>query len=385
LDQGLAPDRAAVLVAQVGEGDATRLLAEPGGTLAATGNLAKIIRLGSDPGASGWFESPVHDAGTVARWGRIAWINSGKTGSLAFRTRTGNTARPDATWSEWSDPVNNPAPVTSPNARFIQWRAEFTGGSNAAPALDHVSLAYLPQNTPPVVRSIQVSSQAGAATVKPGASSSSTPASTAAFSITVTDTGDVSTPAGTPSQMVSRSAGSQMQIAWQADDPDGDRLLYNLYFRGEDETQWKLLRGDMTENTYTLEGDVLADGRYFFRVTASDRLSNPLDLAREAALVSAPVLIDNTPPVVHVGAPRRNGPAVELDVEATDAASSLRRCEYSIDAGPWTPLEAVDGVIDSPQESFQVRLRDVPEGEHVIVVRAIDSAGNAGLAKVVIR
>ena len=50
--------------------------------------------------------------------------------------------------------------------------------------------------------------------------------------------------------------------------------------------------------------------------------------------------------------------SVELDVEATDAASSLRRCEYSIDAGPWTPLEAVDGVIDSPQESFQVRLRD---------------------------
>ena len=101
--------------------------------------------------------------------------------------------------------------------------------------------------------------------------------------------------------------------------------------------------------------------------------------------MSVPVLIDNTPPVVHVGAPRRNGPAVELDVEATDAASSLRRCEYSIDAGPWTPLEAVDGVIDSPQESFQVRLRDVAAGEHVIVVRAIDSAGNAGLAKVVIR
>ena len=331
----------------------------------------------------------MHDAGTVARWGRIGWTpgTSAKSGGVAFRTRTGNTARPDTTWSEWSDPVNNPdrAAIVSPNARFIQWRAEFTGGSNVSPALDHVSVAYLPQNTPPVVRSIQVSSQAGAGAVKSGASSSSAPASTAAFSITVTDTGDVSTPTGTPSQMVSRSAGSQMQIAWQADDPDGDRLLYNLYFRGEEESQWKLLRGDMTENTYTLEGDVLADGRYFFRVTASDRLSNPLDLAREAALVSAPVLIDNTPPVVTASAPRRRGSSLEADVDAEDRGSVLRRCEYSIDAGPWTPVEAADGVTDSARERFQLRLENFPAGEHLIVIRVYDAAGNAGLAKIVAR
>ncbi|MCU1339953.1 MAG: hypothetical protein JWO19_5534 [Bryobacterales bacterium] len=388
LDQGLTQDRTTTLVAQAGEGDATRLLAAPGGTLAATGNLAKIIRLGSDPGASGWFESPVHDAGTVARWGRIGWtgVSGAKPGGLAFRTRTGNTARPDGTWSEWSDPISNPerAAITSPNARYIQWRAEFTGGSNASPALDHVSVAYLPQNTPPVVRSIHISSQAAVGALKTGASSTSTPASTAAFSITVTDTGDVSTPTGTPSQMVSRSAGSQMQIAWQADDPDGDRLLYNLYFRGEEETQWKLLRGDMTENTYTLEGDVLADGRYFFRVTASDRLSNPLDLAREAALVSAPVLIDNTPPVVTASIPRRRGTSFEADVDAEDRGSVLRRCEYSVDAGPWTPVEAADGVTDSARERFLLRLENFPPGEHLVVIRVYDAAGNAGLAKIVV-
>ena len=69
----------------------------------------------------------------------------------------------------------------------------------------------------------------------------------------------------------------------------------------------------MTENTYTLDGDVLADGRYFFRVTASDRPSNPADLARQAELVSAPVLIDNTPPVVTPGAARRVGSRLEID------------------------------------------------------------------------
>jgi hypothetical protein len=185
--------------------------------------------------------------------------------------------------------------------------------------------------------------------------------------------------------MVSRSAGSQMQIAWQADDADGDRLLYNLYFRGEDEAQWKLLRGDMTENTYALEGDVLADGRYFFRVTASDRLSNPLELARESALVSAPVLIDNTPPVVTATAPRRRGTMLEADVDAEDRGSVLRRCEYSIDAGPWTPVEAADGVTDSARERFQLRLENFPAGEHLIVIRVYDAAGNAGLAKIIAR
>ena len=58
----------------------------------------------------------------------------------------------------------------------------------------------------------------------------------------------------------------------------------------------------MTENTYLLDADVFADGRYFFSVVASDAPSNPADLAREAELVSAPMLIDNTPPVVTAGA-----------------------------------------------------------------------------------
>jgi hypothetical protein len=229
-----------------------------------------------------------------------------------------------------------------------------------------------------VVRSINVSGQSGPKT-------SSTASSTAnAYSITVTDTVDTSV-AGTPSQTISRGPAQQIQVVWQADDPDGDRLIYNLYFRGEDESQWKLLRADMTENTYTLEADVLADGRYFFRVTASDRPSNPVDLARQAELVSAPVLIDNTPPMVTAGAPRRVGSRLEIDVEAEDRGSVLRRCEYSVDAGSWSPVEAADGVTDSAKESFPIRLEGFPLGEHLISIRVYDAAGNAGLAKVIVR
>ena len=368
------PDRAhqATLVAQANEGDATRLIAsQRGAVLAATGNAGKILRLDAGSGSSGWFESPPHDSGTVARWGRLTWVGDSK--GVAFRTRAGNSARPDATWSDWSEPIVDPAKslITSPNARYIQWRAEFSG----AASIDSVRIAYLPQNTPPTVRSITVSAQASSAAKSAVGST--------VYSVTVTDTPDGSAAAG--AQTLSHSTGQQIQVAWQADDPDGDKLSYSLFFRGEDEREWKLLRANISENTYLLDGDVFADGRYFFKVIASDRPSNPADQARQAELVGPPVLIDNTPPQVTAGAVRRTGSAVEIDIDAEDRASALRRCEYSVDAGPWLPVEAADGVTDSPRERFLIRIDNFPAGEHVIVIRAYDSAGNAGLAKVVVR
>ena len=45
--------------------------------------------------------------------------------------------------------------------------------------------------------------------------------------------------------------------------------------------EWKLLRANISENTYLLDADVFADGRYFFKVIASDRPSNPADQARQ--------------------------------------------------------------------------------------------------------
>jgi len=376
------PDRTrdAVLVAQTNEADVTRLAASPRGLLVAAGNVGKMLRLDASASSTGWFESTVHDSGAVARWGRLAWAGSK---GVVFKTRAGNSARPDATWSDWSEPIADPAKamITSPNARFIQWRAEFAGAASAPPELNSVTVAYLPQNSPPSLRSITVSAQAAPV----GASKTVSSSASSAFSITVTDTGDATSAAGTQAQTLSRPTGQQILISWQADDPDGDKLSYSLWFRGEEEREWKLLRADITDNTYLLDGDMLADGRYFFRVAASDRPSNPPDQARQVELIGPPVLIDNTPPVVNAGTARRSGAAVEIDVDAQDRGSALRRCEYSVDARPWIPIEAVDGVTDSAREQFRIHIDNFPPGEHLIVIRAFDVAGNAGLAKVVVR
>jgi hypothetical protein len=383
---GLSRDRKITLVLQTNEGEATRLLPSAGSVLVATGDMGRIYRLGEGPGASGSYESPVHDAGTASRWGSLSWrAETAPSSAVVFRTRSGNSAKPDKTWSDWSEPLHDPAAsrIGSPNARYIQWKAEFSGAGGVTPILDNVTLAYLPQNSPPIVRSINVTLQMAPASAFKGSQQQAI----SPYTVTVTDTGDASAsaPAGTPTQTLSRAAAQQISISWQAEDPDGDRLVYNLYFRADDERRWMLLKGDLHENAFTFDSDVLADGKYYFRVLASDREVNPPATARDADLTSAPVMIDNTPPVVTVGPVRRTGTTADLEFEARDAASPLRRCEYSLDATGWVPLEAADGVIDSQQEKFVLSLDKLTPGEHLVVIRVLDSANNAGLAKVVLR
>jgi hypothetical protein len=381
----LSPDLKAALLVETREGEVTRL-AEAGGSLfAATSNQGKLYRLNGAAPQTGIYESPVHDAGNAARWGRLEWRAETHSGKISFRTRSGNSARPDSTWSDWSEPISDPArnAVTSPNARFIQWRAEIEPGNGPAPVIDSVAVSYQPQNGRPVVRTIQVTPQWIAAQAKP-----STPAQqpSVAYSITVTDSGDAgqTTSAGTPTQTVSRTGTQQLYISWQADDPDGDTLIYSLYYRGEDEHEWKLLKADLRENSFQQDGEVFADGRYLFRVVASDRLANSPQTARESDLVSPPVLMDQTPPRVRILQPVRQGQEWLLEIRVEDSASPIRRAEYSVNAGPWTVLEAADGITDSREESFSVRL-PAAGGERSVVVRAFDAAGNPGLARVVLR
>jgi hypothetical protein len=374
----LTADRKLTLITQTNDGEVVRLLSFNTAVLAATANTGKIYRLGA-PAAKGSYEAPVFDAGSVARWGRVRWQGDG----VALQTRSGNSLRPDTSWSDWSPAISDAAgsPVTSPNARYLQYKAELTG---PAAHLDSIAAAYLSANNPPVIHSITVTQQAppaATATVRATASTASS-----SYSISVTDTGDPGpvSSTGTPTQTMSRAIIQQILIAWTADDPDNDKLVFEVDFRGEGEDQWKVLRRDLHDSSVTLDGDALADGRYSFKVTASDREANPPDSAKEADLVSAPVLIDNTPPVVHIQSSTRTGAAADIAFDAQDATSPLRRAEWSLDAGAWFAIAPVDGILDSRSEQFRLHVAAVPAGEHILVVRVADSGGNTGLAKVVL-
>jgi hypothetical protein len=375
---GLAPDRGVTLITETGEGETTRLLSSGNTVLAATSDVGRVFRLGESPGAAGELEAPVHDAGAVARWGNIAWRAETPAGcTVEFRTRTGNSAKPDQTWSDWSAPLTDPAGshIASPNARYIQWKMAMAGSGGRTPVVNDVTVAYLPQNSPPVVTGITVSAQ-------PAAPAQSSKSSSDTATVTVSASADSSSPAST--QVLSHASNSQISVVWQADDPDGDRLVYDVFFRGQDQAQWIPLKSGVHDNFITFDGDLLADGKYFFRVVASDREANPPSSAREGQSVSSAVLIDNTPPSATLGVVRRTGATAHIEFEAADKTSPLRHCDYSVDASGWVPIMPAEGIVDGLRQKFTLDLKGLTPGEHLLVVRVSDSAGNTGVAKAVL-
>jgi hypothetical protein len=265
--------------------------------------------------------------------------------------------------------------VTSPRARFIQWRATLhTGG--AAAWMEDATLAYLPRNVAPEVLSITslpfgIGLQPGAQIqVDPNIESSGLDPSLFGAVVQVA-----------PRRIFQRGARS---FQWQAEDRNGDTLEYAIYYRALNETTFRLLKDKLRDNFYTIDGATLADGRYIIKITASDAQENAAGEALSGERLSDPVDIDNTPPVVRVAAGQVAGGATTgFDVD--DATGKIKRADFSVDGGPWTPLFPDDGIADSGHERYSVTLRTLAGGEHTVSLRAFDSSGNVGTLSMTVR
>jgi hypothetical protein len=102
-------------------------------------------------------------------------------------------------------------------------------------------------------------------------------------------------------------------------------------------------------------------------------------------LLSAPFWVDNTPPDVEVVRQNVTGFTVEVQFSAEDSTSPLRAAETSLDGQDWHDVLSDDGIVDSPKETFTIKLSHLAPGEHVLALRASDTSGNIGVGKAVIR
>ena len=338
-------------------------------TAFATANPGRVVSIGTSRQTPATYLSPVRDTKSASTWGLIRWEGRGP---VVLYTRSGNTEKPDDSWSDWTGPYarREGEPVKSPAARFLQWRAVLTTPSPAPvpPELTGVTVAYLTRNSRPDVSSVTVHPP-GVVFQRPF---SSEDGAIAGLDDTVAEArrppGDTAPPTPSPGRRMFQKG--LQTLAWKAEDDDGDRLSYRLEYRREGETTWHELKADVPGAIYVWDTTAVADGRYVVRVGASDAPSNAADRALTGTRESEIVEVDNTPPTITTEVVRTAG-AARLVVRVRDAQTPISKVEYSIGSGAWKLVYPVDGVADSPEERYEIPLANDADAARIIV-RAID-------------
>jgi hypothetical protein len=170
---------------------------------------------------------------------------------------------------------------------------------------------------------------------------------------------------------------------WNASDDNGDPLLFTVEIRGEKEKQWQILADKVREKHYSFDSTALPDGEYRLRITASDSPGNVETEALSAQSVSAPFLIDNTPPEVEALQVTRQGNVLRATWKVHDALSVIQRTEYSLDGRDWTLVDPTSKLSDSPSLEYDLTIPNISPGEHVLAVRVLDDYDNQTVSKAI--
>jgi hypothetical protein len=364
----------------------------PQGALAiATGNTGHVHAMKGSFAQKGTFLSSVFDTSTISQWGAVSWEGDVPPGaSISVATRTGNSEKPDKTWSDWSRESSSSGGerIQSPPSRFIQIRATLASSApEKTPRIREIKVPYLAFNMPPVVTKLTLDGATGEASESEKQASSSTSGGTMAEKIMkmVSKTsGATTTKAAAPAAGAIPAHKVERTVSWEAKDPDGDKLEYKLTYRGVGEKEWKLLKDELTTTTYTWDTETVPDGEYELRIVASDSPANPPDKAQTAEKISEPILIDNTRPTVESlkATPAGDG-QWKIRGKAIDAVSIIVEIQYSVDSKDWVAVDPGGGIFDSKSAEFEFTVKKLDKGEHTVAVKATDAAGNRGVGKVV--
>jgi sugar lactone lactonase YvrE len=380
-----------------------------------TANPGKVFSVGPEYEPEGTYESRSFDAQLFSQWGRLDWWSppaapSDKSGEksaasrsprLEFFVRSGNTEDPGKEWSRWFGPYAKPGTAAEcPPARFAQWKAVIHDG-RSGDGISWISLAYLPRNVAPVIDAIAVQDPGVRAQANVIIQTGQQPSVNLRQPQTSNPTGVVVTQSTSSLRFEQPPQGfhekGYQSVLWSAHDENDDEQRFSIYFRGENETDWKLLKDKLEQKFYSWDSTAMPDGAYYLKIVATDTASNPPAQALTTERESERFVVDNTPPVIDglsaAWSHAQSGPNVAdssvVQFTARDATSSIERAQYSVDGGDWVIVTPKNGISDAPEEHYEFSIA-LPAGaahgsEHTIAVRAYDRFENVGSAKTIVK
>jgi len=352
------------------------------GLVVATSNSGRVFRLSDAGAADATYTSAVFDAQIYSQWGRAEVLPAALASGSEFFVRSGNVESPVTGWSEWKKATPNSGGVGVPGARYAQWKVVLHGDGE----IQSVGLNYLAKNVAPVVDEVVAQPGARMAAAPPAVNTTvpinfPAPAATSAMTF-VLDT----------SPLIAQKDRTAVTVRWAAHDDNGDDLMFAVYYKGEGEANWRLLKDKISDKFYSFDSSLLPDGMYTVKVVASDSPVHTDADALTGERISGGFVVDTTPPVPGVLTATIEGGKIHARFEAKDATSPIGHAEYSVDARPWQYLEPAGDISDSLGERYDFVAAIPPvtgpitnTKEHVIAVRVYDRYENAVTAKAVVR
>jgi WD40 repeat protein len=369
-------DRTYTVVRTMSQEQLTAAAALPTGEMViASSNPGKLQYLQTKRETKGVFTSAAKDFDNVSRVGALE-VSTGST-SVSYELRTGNATDPDTTWSEWEPLTPGKPPAKSPQARFAQIRATLTA-SDDNPAISWLQLAYVQRNIRPLLRELTLYPAGDAFQRGNGGGGGSAESAIAGLA---TGAPELKPPAATAGRSTDGPTlgrkvyfRSLRTVTWRAEDANGDALKYDVLYRPESAASFVKLRDGLEEPVFTWDTATVPSGRYVLRVVARDQDANPAGLGLSYEKDTESFDVDNDPPAIQVSL---NGRVARVVVK--DAINAIRKAEWAKEAGSWADMNPLDGLADSREEAFEIRLEaPLPPA---IVIRATDAFGNVAVTR----
>jgi sugar lactone lactonase YvrE len=393
-----------------------------------TGNVASVCTASIGKTVEGRFDSTVRDGLLPSTWGTISWTADLPTGAaVSLQTRTGNSAEPDASWSEWSVPcTTSGSRIQSPSNRYIQYRAVLKSSDlSASPKLKDVTIVYLPRNQAPKVtisspkggeswskkqnlkwtgsdpdkdtltydllyssdmgatwKSLDIKTETSATKKEDDKSKTVIPVNELRAA-TLLATSEGASKQDVMDALTSELAKhpeipAEIKQKLMAQVSDSDECAVKIEPKHEAGSESATKPRDAKQTDYKWDTTTVPDGVYIVKVVASDRLSNPVG-ALTGEAISKPITICNKPPtlvMLRKTASILPDKTVHVEGIAYQKLVGISCVQYRVDSGEWAAAAPNDGIYGSNLESFTIATQPLESGEHSVEVKAFDQAGN---------
>ena len=311
----------------------------------------EIYQMKHEYALDGEFTSRTMDTSMTSTFGVFEYLSIKPLDTaIAIMTRTGNVQRVDETWSEFealSTPYNGK--IQSPKARFIQFKILLgTETNSVTPKVTSMYISYISENLAPDVLNVRLvtfNDQEAAANNDP-----------------------IKRPPLNPNEAM---------IIWHGSDPNGDSLLYNLYYRLSGETVYSTFVNNLKTTYVVFDANTMPEAIYDFKVEATDKLDNSVSTALAKNFEVYNIKYDNIPPNVIDFNVVKSDASHKVTFTVVDKLSIIKSVKFATSsASSWSFLAPDDGIVDSRIETFTLDFSGEKEPVTSVSIEVSDIEGN---------